>query len=119
MQNLLVLREAPKSSHGLPRHKTRILDCLTASPTVTSGRIALLHQAGIDQAPPRSDASVELQLMPPRNSMRCTSSYCLKKTVTAVVLSCFIAGGVSAMTSPTVTESNERVTIAVDRTHKG
>ncbi len=51
--------------------------------------------------------------------MRCTFAYGLKETVAAVVLSCCIAGGVSAMTGPTVAESNETVTMSVDRTNKG
>ena len=51
--------------------------------------------------------------------MLCTSSYCFKKTVAAVLLSCFIAGGVSAMTNPAVIERNETITISVIRTQKG
>lgn len=51
--------------------------------------------------------------------MRCTSSYHFKRTVAAVLLSCFIAGGVGAMTNPAVTESNETTTISVNRTQKG
>ena len=49
--------------------------------------------------------------------MRCTSSY--KETVAAVLVSCFIAGGVSAMTNSAVTGSNETITVSVNRTHKG
>jgi hypothetical protein len=51
--------------------------------------------------------------------MRCISSYCIKKTIAAVVVSCFIAGGVSAMTKPAVTERNETIIISVNRTQKG
>ena len=51
--------------------------------------------------------------------MPCTPSCCINKTVTAVFLSCFIAGGVSAMINPTVTESNETISISVNRTQKG
>src|SRR6266702_3911570 len=49
--------------------------------------------------------------------MRCTSSY--KETVAAVLVSCFIAGGVSAMTNSAVTGSNETITVSVNRTRKG
>jgi hypothetical protein len=51
--------------------------------------------------------------------MRCISSFYIKRTIAAVLLSCFIAGGVSAMTKPAVTERNEPITISVNRTQKG
>jgi hypothetical protein len=43
----------------------------------------------------------------------------LKETVAAVVLSCFIAGGVSAMTYPAVSATAENNAISVNRIHKG
>ncbi len=51
--------------------------------------------------------------------MRCTFAYGLKETVAALVLSCFIAGGVGAMTSPAVSESNDPIMTLINRTHKG
>jgi hypothetical protein len=50
--------------------------------------------------------------------MRCVSSYGLKETIAAVVLSSFIAGGVGAMTSPGVAD-NAQGTTSVNRTLKG
>jgi hypothetical protein len=48
-----------------------------------------------------------------------TFAYGLKETAAAVVLSCFIAGGVGAMTSPAATERDDSIASSVDRTHKG
>ena len=48
-----------------------------------------------------------------------TFAYGLKETVAAVVLSCFIAGGVGAVTSPAATERDDSIANSVDRTHKG
>jgi hypothetical protein len=51
--------------------------------------------------------------------MRWILAYGLKETIGAVALSCFIAGGVGAMTAPTLVENSNAPTISVDRTHKG
>jgi hypothetical protein len=50
--------------------------------------------------------------------MRCSFGYGLKETIAAVVLSCFIAGGVGAVTTPSVANSTEAVTSSVNRTNK-
>jgi hypothetical protein len=51
--------------------------------------------------------------------MRCSYAYGLKNTVAAVIASAFIAGGVSAMTSPAISQNNKTEAISVDRNHKG
>jgi hypothetical protein len=52
-------------------------------------------------------------------SMRNRPALGLQETLGAVVLSCFIAGGVSAMTGPTVVKNDKAVLISVDRADKG
>lgn len=49
--------------------------------------------------------------------MRAPFVYNLKGTIAAVILSCFIAGGVSAMTSPAATKAQQ--TNSINRTNKG
>ena len=51
--------------------------------------------------------------------MRCLFPYGLKKTIAAAGVSCFIAGGVSAMTQPGATTNDQTVTILVNRALKG
>jgi hypothetical protein len=48
----------------------------------------------------------------------CSFTFGLKETVAAVVLSCFVAGGVSAMTYPAVSAAAENDAISVNRTLK-
>jgi|SRR5579862_634225 len=43
----------------------------------------------------------------------------LKETLGTVILSCFIAGGVGAVTYPAITRGDERVMVSVNRTQKG
>jgi hypothetical protein len=51
--------------------------------------------------------------------MRCNPTFGLKETLGAVVLSCFIAGGVSATTAPAIVKIGEAAAASVDRTAKG
>ena len=54
--------------------------------------------------------------------MRCSFPYGLKKTIAAAGVSCFIAGGVSAMTQAGITQNDQNdqtVTISVNRALKG
>jgi hypothetical protein len=51
--------------------------------------------------------------------MRCSFGYSLKEAIAAIVLSCFIAGGVGAVTGPSVADSSEILATSVNRTHKG
>jgi hypothetical protein len=51
--------------------------------------------------------------------MHYPSLYGLKKAIGVVVLSCFIAGGVSAMTAPTVINSSKTAAVSVNRANKG
>ena len=51
--------------------------------------------------------------------MRWILAYGLKEMVGAVALSCFIAGGVAAMTAPILDESSKSRAILVNRNNKG
>jgi hypothetical protein len=51
--------------------------------------------------------------------MRRNPTFGLKETLGAVVLSCFIAGGVSATTAPAIVKIGETGATSVDRTGKG
>jgi hypothetical protein len=51
--------------------------------------------------------------------MRCNPTFGLKEVLGAVILSCFIAGGVSAMTGSTTVKAGEIVAISINRTEKG
>jgi hypothetical protein len=51
--------------------------------------------------------------------MRCNPIFGLKETLGAVVLSCFIAGGVSATTGPAIVKIGETDATFVNRTDKG
>lgn len=46
-------------------------------------------------------------------------AFSLKGTVTAVILSGFIAAGVAELNSPSVAGNAEAITISINRTHKG
>ncbi len=49
-----------------------------------------------------------------------SAAYSLKDAIAVAILSCFIAGVVTEMTSPSVAGNNaEAVTISVNRAHKG
>jgi hypothetical protein len=51
--------------------------------------------------------------------MRCNPTFGLKEILGAVVLSCFIAGGVSATTDPAIVKMGGNGTTALNRTDKG
>jgi hypothetical protein len=55
--------------------------------------------------------------MYPEKIMRAPFAYNLKGAIAAVVLSCFIAGGVSAMTSSAATQTQQ--SNSINRTNKG
>jgi hypothetical protein len=51
--------------------------------------------------------------------MRCNPTFGLKEVLGAVILSCFIAGGVSAMTDSTTVKAGGTAAISITRTEKG
>jgi hypothetical protein len=51
--------------------------------------------------------------------MRNAFGFGLKEIAAASILSCFIVGGVGAVTGPGIAGSDESMTVSVNRTHKG
>ena len=51
--------------------------------------------------------------------MRCTFGYSLKQIAVASLFSCFVAGGICVLTSPSAANNAAAVTISVNRTFKG
>jgi hypothetical protein len=51
--------------------------------------------------------------------MRNAVGYNFKGVIAAALLSCFIAGGIAEMTSPSVAKNVEAPMISIDRSHKG
>jgi len=51
--------------------------------------------------------------------MRCTFGHSLKEIAAASLFSCFIAGGICALTSPSATNNAAALTISVNRALKG